>query len=79
MRKVLEFNRKTEILSFFGVILLFQPHSPTSLLLRLLFMEFVPRFFHKSYIALIFSSDKLLDKSICSPFNCARSTLLNKL
>lgn len=27
MSKVLELNGKTEILSFFGVILLFQPHS----------------------------------------------------
>lgn len=28
MRKVLGLNGKTEILSFFGVILLFQPHFP---------------------------------------------------
>lgn len=27
IRKVLELNGKTEILSFFGMILLFQPHS----------------------------------------------------
>ena len=37
IRKVLELNGRTEILSFFGVILLFQPHPCFSLLFWLLF------------------------------------------
>ncbi len=37
IRKVLEQNGRTEILSFFGVILPFQPHPCFSLLFWLLF------------------------------------------
>ena len=53
--KVLELKGKTEILSLFGVILLFQPHFPTfPFCLDCYLMEFAPHQFHKSDKALIF-------------------------
>lgn len=59
MRKVLELNGQTEILSFFGVILLFQPHFPVfPLCFGYYLTEFVPLLFHESDIALIFSGGK---------------------
>lgn len=55
MRKVLELNGKTEILSLYSVILLSQP---ISLLFPSVLATFVPRLFLESDIALIFSSGK---------------------
>lgn len=53
MRKVLEQNGKTEILSFWGVILRFHPHVP-AFCLGYYLTEFVPHLFLKSDTALIF-------------------------
>lgn len=64
MRKVLVLNGKTEILSFWGVIQLFQPHFP-AFCLDYYLTEFVPHLFHKSAIALIFSS---VNNSLTSPY-----------
>ena len=63
MRKVLELNRYAEILSFFGVILLFRPHFPTFPFCSGNYLtEFVPRLFLEWDIALIFSSgEQFLD------------------
>jgi len=81
MCKVLELNGKTEILSFYSVILMFKPHFPAfPFCFGYYLTKFVPRLFLESDIALIFSSGKqFLDKSICFPFTCAWSTLPSKL
>lgn len=68
MRKVLELNGKTEISSLLGVILLFQPRFP-AFCLGYHLTEFVPHLFHKSAIALIFSS---VNNSLTSPFSPRR-------
>lgn len=61
MRKVLELNGKTEILSFFGMILLFQPHFPAFPFCFAYYLtEFVPHLFHESAIVLILSGSKQL-------------------
>jgi hypothetical protein len=81
MRKVLELNGQTEILSLYSVILLLHPYFPAfPLCFGCYLTEFVPYLFHESDIALILSSGKqFLDKSICFPFTCAWSTLPSKL
>ncbi len=59
MLKVLELNGKTEILSFLGVIFLFQPHFPVfPFCFGYYLTKFVPRLFLESDIALIFNSGK---------------------
>lgn len=59
MCKVLELNGKTEILSFYSVILMFKPHFPAfPFCFGYYLMKFVPRLFLELDIALIFSSDK---------------------
>lgn len=65
MRKVLELNGQTEILSLYSVILLLHPYFfPFPLCFGYYLTEFVPRLFLELYIALIFSSGKqFLDKS----------------
>lgn len=64
MCKVLELNGKTEILSFYSVILMFKPHFPAfPFCFGYYLTKFVPRLFLESDIALIFSSGKqFLDK-----------------
>ena len=64
MCKVLELNGKTEILSFYSVILMFKPHFPAfPFCFGYYLTKFVPRLFLESDIALIFSSVKqFLDK-----------------
>ena len=56
MRKVLELSGKAEILSFFGVILLFNSILPY--FFGYYFMAFEPRLFLELYIALILSRGK---------------------
>ena len=70
MCKVLELNGKTEILSFYSVILMFKPHFPAfPFCFGYYLTKFVPRLFLESDIALIFSSgEQFLDKSIGSLF-----------
>lgn len=59
MCKVLELNGKTEILSFYSVILMFKPHFPAfPFCFGYYLTKFVPRLFLELYIALIFSGDK---------------------
>ena len=59
MCKVLELNGKTEILSFYSVILMFKPHFPAfPFCFGYYLTKFVPRLFLESDIALIFSSGK---------------------
>lgn len=64
MCKVLELNGKTEILSFYSVILMFKPHFPAfPFCFGYYLMKFVPRLFLELDIALIFSRGKqFLDK-----------------
>lgn len=66
MCKVLELNGKTEILSFYSVILMFKPHFPAfPFCFGYYLMKFVPRLFFELDIALILSSGKqFLDNSI---------------
>ena len=59
MCKVLELNGKTEILSFYSVILMFKPHFPAfPFCFGYYLMKFVPRLFLELDIALIFSRGK---------------------
>ena len=59
MRKVLELNGKTEILSLNSVILLLYPYFPAfPFCFGYYLTEFVPLLFHELDIALIFSSGK---------------------
>lgn len=59
MCKVLELNGKTEILSFYSVILMFKPHFPAfPFCFGYYLMKFVPRLFFELDIALILSSGK---------------------
>lgn len=64
MCKVLELNGKTEILSFYSVILMFKPHFPSfPFCFGYYLIKFVPRLFLELDIALIFSGSKqFLDK-----------------
>lgn len=64
MRKVLELNGQTEILSLYSVILLLHPYFPAfPLCFGCYLTEFVPYLFHESAMVLIFSSGKqFLDK-----------------
>lgn len=65
MRKVLELNGQTEILSLYSVILLLHPYFPFfPLCFGYYLTEFVPRLFLELYIALVFSIGKqFLDNS----------------
>ena len=69
MCKVLELNGKTEILSFYSVILMFKPHFPAfPFCFGYYLTKFVPRLFLESDIALIFSSGKqFLDNCLRHP------------
>lgn len=59
MRKVLELNEKTEILSLYSVILLLHLYFPAfPFCFGYYLMEFVPPLFHELDMALIFSSGK---------------------
>lgn len=59
MRKVLELNGQTEILSLYSVILLLHPYFPAfPLCFGCYLTEFVPYLFHESAMVLIFSSGK---------------------
>lgn len=65
MRKVLDLNGKTEILSRYSVILLLHPYFSFFPLCFVYYLtEFVPLLFLELYIALVFSSGKqFLDNS----------------
>lgn len=69
MRKVLELNGQTEILSLYSVILLLHPYFPAFPLCFCCYLtEFVPYLFHESDIALILSSGKqFLDNYLRNP------------
>lgn len=75
MCKVLELNGKTEILSFYSVILMFKPHFPAfPFCFGYYLTKFVPRLFLESDIALIFSSGKqFLDKPLVLKSLCHNS------
>lgn len=79
MCKVLELNGKTEILSFYSVILMFKPHFPAfPFCFGYYLTKFVPRLFLESDIALIFSSGKqFLDNSFC-PLKTDKSLFSHK-